>query len=72
MVTDWSRTGHGLVTDRFAENSRSLRGHKRGYPVDFPGRCREIARLLRGCDAGHCTGCDADIARKLPDNCPDN
>ena len=56
----WARKsrvhGHGKTV----ESSWPLRGHKRGYPVDFPGRCWEIARLLRGCYAGHCAGRCAD------------
>jgi len=59
MVTDWTRidceTGMCVTT----EKSRTMRDrgknvesfwllHGRGYHVDFPGRCREIARLLRG------------------------
>jgi hypothetical protein len=52
---DRTRTGHGQTV--VAENSCSWSWKNRGkflaaawaYSVDFPGRCREIARLLRGC-----------------------
>jgi hypothetical protein len=65
-VEDWTRTGHGQTV--VAENSCSRSWKNRGkflaaawtYSVDFPGRCREIARLLCGCCAGRHTGCGAD------------
>jgi len=49
-VTDLTRTihGHSLDADRFAGNSRPLRGHQHGYTMDFSGRCRAVAWTLRG------------------------
>jgi hypothetical protein len=68
---NWTRTGHGQTV--VAENSCSWSWKNRGkfltaawkYSVDFPGRCREIARLLRECYAGRHAGCCADCG----DNC---
>ena len=77
VVADWMRAwtdyGHGCGLGTGNLRSRTGYGHKHGHPVEFPGRCREIARLL----CGHCLGmnrtrpsCCADTARRLPGSCP--
>jgi len=72
----WTVRGHGqnIITVADWMRARTGRGHKRGYPVEFPGRCREIARLLRGRGAEtvwRLTGYVPAVARILRGHCPE-
>jgi len=72
----WTVRSHGqnIVTVADWMRARTGRGHKRGYPVEFPGRCREIARMLRGRGADtvwRLTGHVPAVARILRGHCPE-
>jgi hypothetical protein len=71
LDADWSWTncGCGKVVFMVMEKPWKVPAAAWTYSVDCPGRCQEIARLLRGCYAGCGADCDGNCQVTCEPSC---